>query len=131
MGGAIGWGQFTSAGTDDNPWAALNGRGTVSGDVYYLNVGIGLSAKGKAKWPIDAAFVGTWYQPIDRVADNYKDRELQMLRDLRNGDNTPLNFVNYTGPLGVLRSMGVKVGASTFSKNGWITPDEYQKVIQW
>jgi hypothetical protein len=47
-----------------------NGRGTVSGDVYYFSGGGGLSktATGKAgplKWPIDATFVGTWYQPFE------------------------------------------------------------------
>ena len=136
----LGIGQFTGAGSADNPWAAINGRGVVRGKVLYYGGGVGLdksiaSSLDKAlgtvskklpglaailNLPIDASFAATDYTPAEgSEVDFYRGRELQMLRDLRNGDSSPVSIPQ------AVRDRGVTVGANVFVKQGRMTPGDY------
>ncbi len=125
VGGAIGLGQFTGAGNNDNPLASINGKGVVQGQVLYF--GGGASTKSKSiKLPFDASFTATWYDVArvngeKRPIDDYSigRQELQMLRDVRSGDGSPV-----TAP-SLMRKIGSTVGVNTFVKRGWIDPVDY------
>ncbi|NIW45558.1 MAG: hypothetical protein GWN30_12665, partial [Gammaproteobacteria bacterium] len=134
IGPGVGWGQFT--GTGDKPFGAITGgEGIVSGDVVYfsLNASTDAGLLPKNSWvsrlPIDASMSATWYIEVEgRRVDEYEGREIEMLENVQNADDSPVGYIPLMLGNGFynpdIREMGVNIGANTFVKNGWIPATE-------